>query len=121
MSTSSPRIGRTIKLLTRTTLCAALLCIHLPLHAQPGFRTVTGTVTDTHHEPLAGAVVQLHDDNTGSVISYLTNRTGRFIFKRLSTDDDYQVSATFRNRHSRPKFVSKFDSKTTRSLSFTLR
>lgn len=121
MSTSSPRTGRTIELLTKITLCVALLCVHLPLRAQPGLRTVTGTVTDTHHEPLAGAVVQLQDDNTGSVISYLTNRTGRFIFKRLSTDDNYHVSATFRDRHSRSKFISKFDSKPSRNLSLVIR
>jgi hypothetical protein len=115
MSISSPRTHGT-KRLTRLALGTVFLCAVPALYAQPGIRNLTGTVTDAHHEPLAGAIVQLHDDNTGSVVSYITNRTGRYTFKRLSTDDDYHVSATFRDQHSRSRYLSKLNSKPNPSL-----
>ena len=84
--------------------------------AQREDRTVSGTVTDTHHEPLAGAVVQVHSENTLSVVSYITQTDGLYVFKHLSADDDYRISATYRGMHSRSRRVSKFDSKTNRQV-----
>ena len=92
-------------------LCAILL-LTIDAVAQPTPRDLTGTVTDRHHEPLAGAVVQVHDENTDSVISYITPRTGRYSFKRLSSDDDYTVVAIYRGYRSKSHNLSKFDSKT---------
>ena len=94
----------------------AILLAPAALRAQPGIRTLTGIVTDRQHEPLAGAVVQLHDENTDFVTTYITTRTGRYSFKRLSTDDDYSVFATFRDVRSRTRQLSKFDSKAVRTI-----
>ena len=82
--------------------------------AQQMGRTVSGRVTDRHHEPLAGAVVQVHSETTLSVVSYITNRNGDYIFKHLSPDDDYNVFAVYRGYRSKARRLSKFDSKTDR-------
>jgi hypothetical protein len=67
-------------------------------------------VTDRHHEPLAGAIVQVHSENVLTVISYITDRNGQFVFKHLSSEDDYEVFATYRGYRSKRRRVSKFDS-----------
>jgi len=89
--------------------------------AQPTPRNLTGTVTDRHHEPLAGAIVQVHDEATDAVISYITPRTGRYTFLRLSSDDDYTVFATYRGMHSKTRRLSKFDSNATREIRLVIK
>ena len=79
--------------------------------AQAGFRTLTGTVTDRQHEPLAGAVVQLHNEVTGATISYLSTSNGTFDFKRLSPNEDFTFWATYRGHKSKVETMSRFDSK----------
>jgi hypothetical protein len=102
-------------------LCATLLAASYPLQAQNELRRLTGTVTDPQHEPLAGAVVQLHDDNTDTVISYITNRTGRYTFQRIAREDDYHLWANFRGHKSRPHSLSKFDAKADRTILLVVR
>jgi hypothetical protein len=115
MSTK-PCIFRAALLLIAFTLCAAWLTVPSAAHAQDQLRRLTGTVTDPQREPLAGAVVQLHDDTTDSVISYITDRTGRYKFSRVSPQDDFHVSAQYRGHTSRSKSISKFDSKPNRTI-----
>lgn len=67
---------------------------------------------DRQHEPLRGAVVEVHSEATGTVVSYLTTETGQYSFKRLEGDLDYTVWATWRGRRSPVKNLSSFDSKT---------
>jgi hypothetical protein len=89
--------------------------------AQQGDRTLTGTVTDRHREPLAGAIVQVHSETTLTVISYITGRNGEYVFKHLSPDDDYNVFATYRGYRSKARRLSKFDSRTTREFHLVIR
>jgi hypothetical protein len=104
MSTAASRtLGRS---LARYALLAALLPV--PLFAQGGLRNLSGSVTDPQHEPLRGAVVQVLDGKTQAVVSYITDRSGRFSFKRLSRDTDYTVWATFRGQKSKTKALSQF-------------
>lgn len=77
---------------------------------------MSGTVTDRHREPLNGAVVMVHDENTLSVVSYITGRDGQYVFKHLSTEDNYEVFATYRGVRSRPRKLGKFDSRTDRQF-----
>lgn len=100
-------------------LCSALTA-PLQAPAQPTPRNLTGTVTDRHHEPLAGAVVEVHDEATDSVISYITPRTGRYFFQRLSSNDDYTVSASYRGARSKTHRLSKFDSKSMRTIALVI-
>ena len=79
------------------------------LLAQQGLRDLSGSVEDGQHEPLRGAVVYLEDGNTHGVTTYLTDRSGRFSFKRLRGDIDYDVWAVFRGQDSKHKTLSQFD------------
>ena len=104
----------------RVLAYAVLLCT-LPVAAQQAGRTLTGTVTDRHREPLAGAIVQVHSETTLSVVSYITGRDGEYIFKHLSPDDDYNVFATYRGYRSKPRRLSKFDSKLDKDFHLVIR
>ena len=89
--------------------------------AQPEQRILTGTVTDRHREPLAGAVVQVHDEITQTVVSYITNRSGRYTFQHLSSDDDYTVFATYQDQRSKTRRLSKFDSRPYRTIRLVIK
>ena len=79
------------------------------LQAQAALRDLSGSVQDGSHEPLRGAVVYLENEATHSVVTYITDRSGRFTFKRLHGDVDYDVWAIFRNQESKRKTLSQFD------------
>jgi hypothetical protein len=78
-------------------------------------------VTDPHHEPIAGAIVQVHNEATDAVTSYITKRSGRYSFQRLSSQDDYTVFATYRGARSKTRFLSKFDSTTRRYIPLVIK
>jgi hypothetical protein len=101
-------------------LCGILLGA-APVLGQPVGRNLTGTVTDRHHEPLAGAIVQVHSETTLSVVSYITDRAGQYVFKHLSPDDDYDVFATYRGVRSKARRLSKFDSKADRQVRLVIK
>lgn len=83
-------------------------------------RTVSGRVTDRHREPLAGAIVMVHNQDTLSVISYITGRDGEYEFKHLLPDDNYEVFATYRGVRSKSRRMSKFDSKIERRFTLVI-
>jgi hypothetical protein len=82
-----------------------------PGHAQNTFRTLSGTVSDQHHEPLAGAVVEVQNAGDNTVISYITDKNGHYEFRRLNSGADYNFWATFRGHKSKSEYLSKFNSK----------
>jgi hypothetical protein len=99
----------------RITLALAILPLLLPvgvmLNAQmraPAFRTVSGVVTDGH-EPLHGVIVELENQDTHQITSYLTESDGRYVFKHIDSHADFQVWATFRGNKSPAHSISKFD------------
>ncbi len=97
---------------TRYGLVILALCLSATFaHAQNTLRNLSGTVTDPEHEPLKGAVVEVENQTTHSVVSYITNETGRNSFKRLSGDTDYSIWATFRGHQTKPRTLSFFDTK----------
>jgi len=85
-------------------------CAQTPskLQAQT-LRTVTGVVTDDHHELLRGVVVELENPANHQIVSYLTAADGRYIFKRLDGNTDFQIWATFRGHKSAVHSISMFD------------
>jgi hypothetical protein len=105
-----------------TLAAAALFCV-LPLRAQqaPTHRDISGTVTDTSHEPLRGAVVELHNPATNAVISRLTDAAGHYDFKHLDGDTDFTVTAAYRGHTAHPHTISKFDSHLDAHLDFTIK
>ncbi len=110
------RIYKVLRVRIRRTLATALLCGLIPtllstpaLYAQPSLRDLAGSVQDSSHEPLRGAVVYLENEATHSVVTYITDRSGHFSFKRLNSDVDYDVWAIFRGQDSKRKTLSQFD------------
>ena len=100
---------------------AAALAATPALAWQHAWRDVTGTVTDGHHEPLRGAVIQVHNEADDSVMSYITGRSGRYAIKRLDTNTDYSISATFQGHKSKSRELSHFDTKTTKVVDLTVK
>jgi hypothetical protein len=88
---------------------------------QHTLRNLTGTVTDGHHEPLKNAVVEVHNEDNDSVVSYITGRSGRYSFKRLDGDTDYRVWATHNGQESRKKKFSQFDTNPAKTINLTIR
>lgn len=112
---------RAARLHARTLLVFGMLLGGVQIAAQQPERTLTGTVTDRHREPLAGAIVQVHSETTLSVVSYITGRNGEYVFKHLSPDDDYNVFATYRGFRSKARRLSKFDAKSDREFRLVIR
>jgi hypothetical protein len=83
-------------------------------------RTLSGTITDPHHEPLRGAIVELQEGESANIISYVTDQDGRYHFLRLKGNQDYSVWAKFRNRESKHRSISKFADKPEQVVDFEL-
>jgi hypothetical protein len=99
-------------------LLVLLVCLSAPaaFAMQQNDRTISGTVTDRHREPLAGAVVMVHSESTLSIVSYITDRDGHYVFMHLSPDDDFRIFATYRGVRSKSRHFGKFDSKPNREF-----
>ena len=95
------------------TVCAAVwLLLAAPARAQNTYRNLSGTVSDQHHEPLAGAVVEVQNAGDNTVISYITDKAGHYEFRRLNSGADYNFWATYRSHRSKSEYLGKFNSKT---------
>ncbi len=105
---STKVVRRTSKVLF--VVCTVVLAVAgTSARSQQATRNLAGSITDPHHEPLKGAVVQLHNDTTKSVISYITGRDGLYRFERLDANTDYHVSADYKGHPSPSKGVSLYD------------
>ena len=106
-------------------MAAGMMLATPPSHAQdlsqPTIRTLNGTVTDTSHEPIRGAVVELRNSKSAEVLSYLTDASGQYNFKRLDGNPDYDVWVLYRGRRSPTRSISKFDSHMAKVIDFTIR
>ena len=101
--------GRAARLLITA---AALLMAKLPSQAQytrAPERAITGTVQDTSHEPLRGAVVQMEEAGSMVIRSYVTDERGEYHFRNVSSSSDFTLWATFRGNKSKTFGISKFD------------
>jgi hypothetical protein len=87
----------------------------------PTVRTLNGLVTDTSHEPIRGAVVELRNEKSSEVVTYITDASGRYDFKRLDGNADYAVWVIFRGHHSPTRAISKFNSHMAMVLNFSIR
>jgi hypothetical protein len=74
-------------------------------------RSVGGVVTGADDKPVVGAVVQLKDLKTKNVRSFYTQDKGEYYFHELSTEVDYELTATFQGASSKTKTLSVFDSR----------
>jgi hypothetical protein len=108
--------------MTRTALSALAILIALSLSAsaqdekmskkeEATLRSVQGTVLDSDDKPVVGAVVQLKNDRTLQMRSYITRANGEYHFSSLKIDDDYEVEARNKQLTSGPKKISIFDTR----------
>jgi hypothetical protein len=74
-------------------------------------RSVSGTVTGADDKPVVGAVVQLKDTKTKQVRSFYTQDKGDYYFHELSTDVEYELTATYQGASSATRTLSVFDSR----------
>jgi hypothetical protein len=84
----------------------------LPRQKQPtgdGSRILRGTVTDQNARPIAHAAVQIENERTLDVRSYISEAHGEFHFAELDPDVDYDVRAQFDGLWSEQKTLSQFD------------
>ena len=72
-------------------------------------RSLSGVVTDQNAKPIPHAAVQLENERTLAIRSYLTDAHGEFHFAELSPDIDYDVRAEFDGIRSKTRVVSQFD------------
>ena len=99
-----------------------LLFANLSLRgAQPLIRTVEGLVLDQHSHPVAHVAVQLENDWTLQIRSYITQADGKYHFAGLDADYDYQLTAEYDGLRSHVRKLSKFDSRQQPKIDLTIR
>ena len=81
---------------------------------------LTGTVTDEHNEPLNGALVEVQNELTGTVESYVTDKTGQYNFPYLLGYLDYTLWATWHGHRSSIKKLSLFNGHPARVVDFRI-
>jgi hypothetical protein len=119
---------RTSKLRSRTRLLCALALgavLSTPLGGFPAWgpgaaaettkvpklRTIEGLVCSKEGAPIQGAVVYLQDSKSLTVKSYLSDVQGRFHFRQLSMNADFDLWAELNGKRSKTKSISQFNSK----------
>ena len=100
-------------------VCAFALPRHHP--KGDGMRTLSGVVTDQDGRPIPHAAVQVEDERTLQMRSYITEADGSFRFALLSPDDDYDVRAVFDGIRSGKQTLSQFDSQAKAKMRLTIR
>jgi hypothetical protein len=88
---------------------------------QSSVRNLTGKITDSGHEPIRGAIVELRNSETLVVVTYITDASGQYNFKRLDGTTDFEVWVLFRGHRSATRSISKFDSHMAKVINFTVR
>ncbi len=98
--------------------CKALLLLSLwattatiSVSQEQHFREVSGSVRDQHGHPLNKAIVQLENEDTRALETYIADGDGAFHFKHVSSDTDYEVWARFNGKESKKFALSKFNDK----------
>lgn len=101
-------------LMTVVAVCALLGVVASAQNRKdedPNTRMVQGVVSDNGGAPVAKAVVQLKDNKTLQVRSFVTQDDGAYHFAGLSTNVDYELKAERDGASSGTKNVSVFDSR----------
>ena len=84
------------------------------------YRVIQGVVKDQAENPLAGAIVQLKDTKTSKILNFPTKEDGRFAFRDLSMDINYELMAKRGDTVTPVKKVSIYDTRKDVTINFTL-
>jgi hypothetical protein len=74
-------------------------------------RTIDGTVKDASDNPLANAIVQLKNTKTSNIVNFATKDDGKYVFRDLPMDINYELSAKHDNLAAPVKKISVFDTR----------
>src|SRR5260370_32205409 len=69
-------------------------------------RTIQGMVNDQGDNPVAGAIVQLKNVKTSKVVDFATKNDGKYTFRELYLDADYELLVTRVNLSTATKNVT---------------
>ena len=95
--------------LTRASvLFALLLC--WPIIANAQRKEVSGVVTNSAGQPVAGATVKLANKVTLTIRSFITQGNGEYRFTGLHPDIEYTIRAQKDGIFTKPKTLSYFKS-----------
>ncbi|MGA2877759.1 MAG: carboxypeptidase-like regulatory domain-containing protein [Bryobacteraceae bacterium] len=74
-------------------------------------RTIDGTVKDASDNPLADAIVQLKDTKTSNIVNFATKDDGKFVFRDLPMDINYELLAKHNDVSTPVKKISVYDTR----------
>jgi len=83
-------------------------------------RTIDGTVKDAADNPLADAIVQLKDTKTSKIVDFATKEDGKFAFRDLPMDVNFELLAKHGDVTTPVKKVSIYDTRKHVILNFQL-
>jgi Carboxypeptidase regulatory-like domain len=75
------------------------------------FRTILGTVRDEADNPAPGAIVQLKDLKTAKVVDFVAKDDGKFVFRDLKLDVNYELVAKRGDLATQVKKVTIYDTR----------
>jgi hypothetical protein len=84
------------------------------------YRIIQGIVRDQADNPLAGAIVQLKDTKTSKVVNFPTKDDGKFAFRDLSMEINYELLAKRGDLATPVRKVSIYDTRKDVTINFTL-
>ncbi|HTC37250.1 MAG TPA: carboxypeptidase-like regulatory domain-containing protein [Bryobacteraceae bacterium] len=83
-------------------------------------RIVEGTVKDASDNPLSNSIVQLKNLKTSQVVDFATKEDGKFVFRDLPMDINYELVARKGDLTGPVKKVSVYDTRKSVILNFQL-
>jgi hypothetical protein len=74
-------------------------------------RIIDGTVKDASDNPLADAIVQLKDTKTSNIVNFATKEDGKYVFRDLPMDINYELLAKHNDVATPVKKISVYDTR----------
>ena len=86
--------------------------------AQAVAKIVEGKVYGSGSTPLPGSIVYLQDQKTNVVKTFIATGDGSYRFGQLPADTDYKIWARYKDKQSKSKVISSFDTKLDVTIDF---
>ena len=74
-------------------------------------RIIDGTVKDASDNPLVDAIVQLKNTKTSNIVNFSTKEDGKFVFRDLPMDINFELLAKHGDVTTPVKLVSVYDTR----------
>ncbi len=84
------------------------------------YRLIEGIVRDPSDNPVAGAIVQLKDTKTSKIVNFATKEDGKFAFRDLSMEINYELLAKRNDVTTAVRKVSIYDTRKAVTINFKL-